>query len=258
MAKNTPAKDPRKGDDRNLVIVDQDFGQPDLEDRMWLFWLRNRVLILSFLALIIAAILGYIAFLAGKEYSLRSLQDEYQTVGEKPDEKLFFARAHANTPLAGVAALEAADKLYEEKDYAGAAGTYAEARKNFDVKNSFEAMFAGRALSGEAFARIYAGEREKGAELLDLLAKNPAYPNAFRGQAGYSLALLAYEKNDLDGARNRLDSMSRELGGNNPWLLKVSRLLADIPALSKPEPVPAVGEPAPEPAPEKSADSQAK
>ena len=31
-----------KGDDRNLVVVDEDFAQADAEDRLWHLWERHR------------------------------------------------------------------------------------------------------------------------------------------------------------------------------------------------------------------------
>ncbi len=38
MPEDRSNKQPPAGDDRNLVVVDDDFVNADTEDRLWLFW----------------------------------------------------------------------------------------------------------------------------------------------------------------------------------------------------------------------------
>ena len=42
MPEDRSNKQPPAGDDRNLVVVDEDFVNADTEDRLWLFWERNQ------------------------------------------------------------------------------------------------------------------------------------------------------------------------------------------------------------------------
>lgn len=235
MAKKAFQKDPRRGDDRNLVIVDQDFGQPDLEDRMWLFWVRNRGVIILSILLVIVATLGYIVWHAAGHYSQGARQAAYQEAGDKPEAKLAFARDYAGTVLAGVAALEAADVFYEAKEFSKASEAYALARTEVSVNEPVEAVLAARAATGEAFSLLAAGKREPGKQALQQLAGNGKYPEATRGQAMYTLALLALEDKSLDEARRWLDQMDQvSAQGFNPWQQKKLELLMREPALVRP------------------------
>ncbi|MDR2844637.1 MAG: hypothetical protein LBV28_00930, partial [Puniceicoccales bacterium] len=159
MLKNDKKQDPRKGDDRNLVLVDQDFGQPDLEDRIWLFWIRNKVPILSTATLAILGTLGVIAWFALADYKLESLQAEYQSTADTPEAKLAFARANAGVPLAGIAALDAADRYYSDKKYTEATAAYVLAKDSIAPTDKVLAAFAGRAQLGIAFSKLNAGDR---------------------------------------------------------------------------------------------------
>lgn len=234
MPKNDSIRDPRKGDDRNLVLIDQDFGQPDLEDRMWLFWVRNKTVILGLGVVLILGALGYIGWHAWSDHRLAALQAEYQALGDKPEDKLAFARANAGQPLAGIAALEVADQYFKDKKYPEAAGAYALARANFPLADKTSAAFAGRALLGEAFSKLNGTDPTGGAAALTTLARTPAYPDAERAHALYTLALLAVEKKDFAAARGWLDAMDRDVDPNNPWAMHKRQLIAYEPALAKP------------------------
>lgn len=234
MSKDVPhKKDPRPGDDRNLVLVDQDFGQPDLEDRMWLFWLRNRVAILGIGILVVAGVLGWIAWAAMAEWQLGSLKSEAQRVGETPEERLSFARKHAGKPIAGVNALHVADQFYSEKKFTEAASAYALAKDCFPATDSFHAAPAGRALMGLAFCKLQNADRDGGVALLSELAGSPAFLEAHRAQAYYSLAILAVETRDFASARKWLDAMDRDAPGGG-WAMSKQQLILLVPELAKP------------------------
>ena len=234
MAKKAFQKDPRRGDDRNLVLVDQDFGQPDLEDRMWLFWVRNRSAIVGGAVLVIVAILGYIVWHAVGTYSLGAMQATYQETGAKPEAKLEFAKQYEGHALAGVAALEAADSFYKDKHFEKAAAAYVFAQKNFSPKVPVQSASMARALVGEAFALQASGKQEAGAAILQRLADDNRFPMADRGQAMYNLVLLALEKQSLEEARQWLDTMDKVLPANNPWQQKKLMLIMQEPRLLKP------------------------
>ncbi|MDR2981682.1 MAG: tetratricopeptide repeat protein, partial [Puniceicoccales bacterium] len=230
-------KDPRRGDDRNLVIVDQDFGQPDLEDRMWLFWIRNKVAIMGGGLLIVIGILGYIGWHAVGDFKLSSMQAEYQNIGEGVEAKLLFASKYEGHPLAGIAALDAADNLFKEKKYDESANAYAQARKSLAANDNFQAAYAGRAILGVAFSKLNASDKEGAIVAFKELAKSAsvmeAYPTAERAQAMYNLALIAVEKKDYTEARKWLDAMDRDIDPLNPWQDQKRRLMGFEPELAK-------------------------
>jgi len=237
MAQSAKHKDPRKGDDRNLVIVDQDFGQPDLEDRMFLFWTRNKTTILSVSALTVAAAIAAIVWFWLADFRLGLLQDAYQGVADKPEARLAFARENDGKPLAGVAALEAADAFFKDGKFKEAADGYAFAAKNFDPTDSFGAAYAGRAQLFGAFARLRLNDADGRAALADV-AGNRALPNAFRGRALHTLGVLAIARGDLAEARKALDETDR-IDPRGAWAFAKRELLLLAPELSKP-PAPAV------------------
>jgi hypothetical protein len=245
-------KDPRPGDDRNLVLVDQDFGQPDFEDRMWLFWLRNRVAILAISGLVVAGALGWIAWAAMAEWRFEALKSEARRAGETPLEKMDFARKHAGKPIAGVNALDAADQFYAEKKFTSAATAYTLARTCFPTTDPFHAAPAGRAMIGLAFCKLQSADHDGGAALLSELAGSPAFLEAHRAQACYSLAVLAVEKRDFAGARKWLDAMDKD-APNGGWAAPKQQLILLVPELAKPaaETTPATTAPAVPTPPEK-------
>ena len=245
----TKSNHARKGDDRNLVIVDQDFGQPDLEDRMWLFWVRNKILIVSIGMILVIGALGYIAWCAFSDYKVFSLQAEYQAVAQTPDARLSFARKNQGAPIAGIAAIEAGDQLYKDGKFAEAGEAYAFARGNFPLEEKFMAAFAGLAMLGSALARIKNADRDGGIAVLMELARTPYFLATHRGEAMYKLVVLALEKNDIVSARQWLDALDRELPPGNEWAKGKQELLRLEPALMQPDPVPAPAAPAPEASP---------
>jgi tetratricopeptide (TPR) repeat protein len=234
----------RKGDDRNLVIVDQDFGQPDLEDRMWLFWIRNRVFILGISAILVIGALGYITWSAISDYKLSSMQGEYRAVAQTSDARLSFARKNQGTPISGIAAIEAGDQLYKENKFAEAEAAYAFALGNFSLDDKFATAFAGRAKLGIALARINNADRDGGVKVLTELAQMPRFLATHRGEAIYKLVVLALEKNDLTEARKWFDTLDRELPPANEWAKAKQELLRLEPTLMQPEPVPVAEAPA--------------
>ncbi|MDR3229410.1 MAG: hypothetical protein LBT53_08380 [Puniceicoccales bacterium] len=235
MGKNDSAKkDPRKGDDRNLVVVDQDFGQPDLDDRIFLFWTRHKVAILASCFLAVAGTASWIAWAAAQDFRLAAFQNEYKAVADKPADKLAFAAANKGKPLAGIAALEAADALFADKKFADADKAYAAARENFNVADKALAALAARAHIGTAFAKIEAANPAAAAATLAEIAEIRAYPAALRGRALYTLALLALEKKDFATTRKWLDRIDRDVATESVWVAQKRNLVTSVPELAIP------------------------
>ncbi|MDR1817919.1 MAG: hypothetical protein LBR07_07120 [Puniceicoccales bacterium] len=223
-------KDPRRGDDRNLVIVDQDFGQPDLEDRMFLFWTRNKTTILAISGLLIAGAIAAILWFAAADFRLHLLQDEYTKTAATPDARLAFARANAGKPLAGVAALEAGDDLFKQEKYADAAGAYALAVQNLPASEKAAAAFAARAQLFLGFAKLNAKDAAGATAAIEQTARAANYPVTFRCRAIYTLALLAVERGNNAEARRWLDEVDR-LDPQNTWAAEKQELIALVPSL---------------------------
>ncbi|MDR0534940.1 MAG: hypothetical protein LBG65_01055 [Puniceicoccales bacterium] len=236
--------DSRKGDDRNLVLVDQDFGQPDFEDRMFLFWVRNKALILGVAGVAIVASVGAIIFKAVARHRLETLQNAYTTAvaAGKPEALLAFSRENAGQPLARVAAIEAGDKYFGEKKYDEAAKAYAIAggSAGAGAGENVSAVFSGRAALGAAFSELYALRKDAATKAFVAIQNTPAHPAGVRGQALLSLAILAVEADDLAAARKWLDTMDRTLPANDPWLMARASLLEQVPALTVQAQPPAV------------------
>jgi hypothetical protein len=238
---SSPKKSPLKGDDRNIVVVDQDFGQPDLDDRIFLFWSRHRVPVLVACLLAVTAAATWIGWSAVEHIRLGWLQDEYHAAPDTPEGKLAFAAANKGKPLAGIAALEAADKLFIDKKFADAAKVYAQAVENFDARDKALAALALRARLGIAFAKIETKDAAAEQTLLEIADTKDA-PASFRGRALYTLAILALEKKDFAAARkwlDRIDRDVREVDPNNAWVAEKANLAANVPELAVPTAKPA-------------------
>ncbi|MDR1497794.1 MAG: hypothetical protein LBS59_05200 [Puniceicoccales bacterium] len=229
--KTNRTHDPRKGDDRNLVIVDEDFGRLGFEDRLGLFWERNKTTVTTLFTLTIVGILAAIGWFALSDYRVSALQDDFQKRANTVEAKLAFARVNAGRPLAGVSALEAADSLYKDSKYAEAAEAYALARKSFALADKNSAAFAGRALLGFASAKFFGGDRSGAVAALTELARSPAYASAQRGEAFYNLALLALEKNEIAEARQWLNTMDRSIRPDSVWVSRKQELFLQFPSL---------------------------
>jgi hypothetical protein len=67
MSENRPPKQTPIDDDRNLVVVDDDFVNADAEDRLWLFWERNKTIIVRSITSIVVGVIAFLAFYFWKE-----------------------------------------------------------------------------------------------------------------------------------------------------------------------------------------------
>lgn len=228
MSEESRQKPPR-GDDRNLVIVDEDFAQADSEDRLWLFWERNRDRLVGGTVAIVVGLIAWFAFLSWSESRAEALRAEYATVKDDAG-RTAFAASHQGETLAAVALLEVADSLKSAGKPAvaayDAAAVAAEAAGNTPVLRTIGWR-----------ARLYAGllAQEAGAAdattRLTAVAETSAAPDALRGQAMLALTRGALAKSDLTGARAWLDKMDRQLGPNHPWREEQRQLIVSEPSL---------------------------
>ena len=129
MAEDSSKKRPPSDDDRNLVVVDEDFANADAEDRLWLFWERNKNLIVRGTTVVVLAIIGAIGFHFWQESKREDLGLAYVACQDEAARRAF-AAAHPGEPLAAVALLEVADDLRRANKLEEAAKTYEAAGKS--------------------------------------------------------------------------------------------------------------------------------
>ena len=77
MPEDSSNKQPPAGDDRNLVVVDEDFVNADTEDRLWLFWERNKGIIVKGTFGVVVGILAFLAYFFWNESRREALGEEF-------------------------------------------------------------------------------------------------------------------------------------------------------------------------------------
>lgn len=217
-----------KGDDRNLVVVDEDFAQADAEDRLWLFWERHRSTIVGSVTAVIIGLVAWFAYRAWDDSRQEAVREAYAALTDDAGRRAFAAE-HAGSPLATAALLTIADDLQSKGK--GTSKAYAEAA----------AADPGPSRAGQALAwraRLYAGllaldegATADGLARLAEVADASEAPDALRGPAFLALARAAIAAKDPAKAREWLDKMDRLLGPDHPWRDEQRRLIATEPAL---------------------------
>jgi len=217
-----------RDDDRNLVVVDEDFAHADAEDRMWLFWERHKERLLGGFAAVVAGLIAWFGYAAWSESRREDIRLAYAAAREDEAALRAFAAGHPGHPLAGAALLRVADRLQREGK-----GTVA-------AYDAAAAVDPGPTRAGQTLrwrARLYAGllAADQGdasaARRLTEVAEAPEAPEALRGPAFLALARASLATKDAAGARAWLDKMDRLLGPNHPWREEQRRLIASEPAL---------------------------
>ena len=212
-----------------MVIVDDDFAQADSEDRLWLFWERNRDRLIGGTVAIVVGLIAWFAVQSWIENRAEQLRTDFAEVKDDAG-RMAFAAAHPGEILSAVALLEIADNLKTAGKPAVAAYDAAAAA----------ATAAGTNPSVQALhwrARLYAGllAQDTGAtdaaSRLTAVAEAAAAPDALRGPAMLALVRGALAKSDVAGARAWLDKMDRQLGPNHPWREEQRQLIVSEPSL---------------------------
>ena len=220
----THAEDPRAGDDRNLVVVDESFAEADFEDRAWLFWQRRRKVVFGLVALAFLGVLGWGAWNLYQKHALAELQAAYQQLDDSAG-YLAFAQAHPDTPLGRMAVLQAADELYAKGQYKDAAPVYAQA------VTAWQADPVGqRARLGHALSLLQGGDPTTGRQELETLANDSQVLDNFRAEAGYYVAVLSLQAGDIDGAHGWIERVAG-LPDAGTWGREATDLAQLAPAL---------------------------
>lgn len=238
---------PAAGDDRNLVLVDEDFQDADFEDRVWLFWQRHGRKTVTGAVVLFLAIIGVIVYVEVGKMRLEALKAEY-AAAETAEQKLAFARGNESDPLAGTAYFAVGGEYADAGKFAEAADAFGNAARVFSGEKEFYAMRDRASIAQAAcLARQNTPDAEAQADaLLKKLAGTPDADPLYRGQAMYELAAVALAKGDLSASRLWLNEMDRALDPMNPWQIRKGALIALEPKLAQPETPAAVPAAAPE------------
>lgn len=189
-------------DERKTVILDENLEGVEFDDKVWLYWTRNKKSIIFSVVLAFAIIVGVQSYKLYKQYSAKALSDVYlaaQTSAELEN----FAKEHAGTNLAGVANLQNADSLYKANNYAQAKLAYSKAAKDLS-----STVLYGRALLGEAVCQ-YALDKTHGIKSLETVYAQQSIEPAYKAQAGYLLGLAYRTQGKSAEARKILESVAQ-------------------------------------------------
>ncbi|MEY3828309.1 MAG: hypothetical protein RL636_10 [Verrucomicrobiota bacterium] len=232
MAEDSSKKRPPSDDDRNLVVVDEDFANADAEDRLWLFWERNKNLIVRGTTVVVLAIIGAIGFHFWQESKREELGLAYVACQDEAARRAF-AAAHPGEPLAAVALLEVADDLRRANKLEDAAKTYEAAGKSVVGDAKAVKAIATRARLYAALTRHELGQAEAIAGIVAVAEDNTA-PDTLRGYAMYVLANLALTKGDSAEAAKWVNLMDKRLKPNHVWASDKAWLVRSEPSLLTP------------------------
>lgn len=189
-------------DERKTVVLDEDLENVDFDDKVWLYWKRNR----NFIILTVTAVLAIIVGVQGwKMYTANhasSMASGYE-IAHSTNDLHNFAKSNAGTKLGALAMLESADKFYSEKKYAEAKQMYAQSAKALKSTVLF-----GRALLGEAMSEYMTSPDAGIGKLGDVFA-NASVDASFRAQAGLNLAQAQISAGKPADARKVLEEISK-------------------------------------------------
>jgi len=235
----TPSTPNPAGDDRNLVPVEATTAV-SFEDKLHLFWKRNRTAVLGLCVAIVAAILAK----GGWDYYSRQKEldvEKAYAAATSADQLKAFIVAHPNHALGGIAQLRTADEAY-------AAGKSADAIAGYDKAISVlkTGPLAARAKLGRALAKVQAGKVPEATTELKQMADDAGQFKSIRAEAAYHLTSLAVEARDGVEAQKFVDQLN-QIDPMGAWAQRAMMLRATLPATPAPATAtPATGTPAAE------------
>lgn len=204
---STPAKpsSPASSSDANAVLV------LSFDERLRLFWQKNGSKILIVCAILLIAIIakgGWDALQASKQ---RAISADYASAGSTPEKLQSFATANPGHVLSGIALLRVADEDYK-------AGKYAEAITGYEKAATVQGdtFLAARAKLGLAMAKVAAGRGAEGETSLTQIANDATIDKAFRAEAAYQLASLAFGAGKMDEVKKNVDLIT-QIDPASPW-----------------------------------------
>ncbi|MEI6597431.1 MAG: hypothetical protein WCL22_00130 [bacterium] len=217
-------------DDRNLVVVDDDFIHADAEDKLWLFWQRNQTVIIRGTTAVVVGLIGFLAFHFWQIARQESLGESYIAC-QDDNARRAFAAENKGEVLAGVALLEVADNLRKNNKLTEAARAYDEAVLSFKNAEAPALKALGtRAKLYAALTKVDLGQAGAEAGLV-VVADDPTAPDTLRGYAMIVLANNALTKGDNASAAKWINLMDKRLRPSNVWAADKNWLVRSEPGL---------------------------
>jgi|GEM_PF-757910 len=208
-------------DERKTVILDEDLQGLELEDRVWLYWRKNKNFILGTILLAFFIVVGVQAYKHYKASSFNSLASAYEAAAT-PEALDAFAKQNAGTALAGIAILQNADASYAAKDYAKAAGLYLASQK--DLAGN---LLQGRARLGQGMSLLLGGKPEDGKAVLNALIADVSAQASFKAEAAYNLGLFEIANGKPQEAKALLEGVVAN-PANGVWVQLAQEALGRI------------------------------
>ena len=231
----TPSTPSPAGDDRNLVPVDATTALT-FEDRLHLFWKKNRNVVLGFCIAVLLVIIGKGVW----DYLARQKELEVEKAygaATNTEQLKSFAAAHPNHMLGGIAQLRIADEAYAAAKSADAIAAYDKALELLKT-----GPLAARARLGRALAKAQAGTAAEATTELKQIADDANQFKAVRAEAAYHLTSLAVEAGNATEAQKYVDQLN-QIDPMGAWAQRAIMLRATLPATA----APALTTPAPTP-----------
>lgn len=225
---------PPAGDDRNLVVVDEDFVNADTEDKLWLFWERHQGTIVRTATAIVVGIIAYLAYFFWHESRQQDIGIEFTACQDEAARRAF-AKSHEGEPLAAVALIEVADDLKKAGKFPEAAKAYDEAGRLAGLAGKAPAVttLAVRARLYAALSRQETGDA-KAEESIIAVAEDVSAPETLRGFAMLTLVNNAVAKGDKAKATQWLNAMDKRLRVGHIWNSDKAMLVQTEPSLVLP------------------------
>jgi len=236
-----PLSGPASGDDRNLVVVDDNYVGGDFEDRMWLFWSRQSGNIVRIILVACLVVIGWQGWKLYQAHLVTQLQEEYQAAADGPS-LLAFAQAHADSQFGKLAQIEAADAFYKAGQFKDAAKAYEQAAIAWSGDNNSQ-----RARVGQGLSLLQSGQVDDGKKLLETMANDTQAMENFRAEASFYLAVLAVQAGDLTEASKWTDKIDGFKSATS-WISQ-AKMLTDSVAVSGGKPITSMASPVTTPAP---------
>lgn len=188
-------------DERKTVVLDEDLEGVDFDDKVWLYWNRNKNFILFTIVAAFAIVIGIQGWKMYKANSASAISAAYEAAAT-PEALAAFAKEHAGTQLAGLALLQGADAAYASGKYADAQKLYSSASADLGGTVLF-----GRAKLGEAVSASSAGDA-KGIDMLKAVYGNSSIAQSYRAQAGYLCGLALENAGKAEEAKKIFKEVS--------------------------------------------------
>lgn len=189
-------------DERKTVVLDEDLENVEFDDKVWLYWKRNRnfIMLTLFAALlIVVGTQGWKMYSASVNAELASAYEAASANGTLAD----FAKTNAGAKLSGVALMENADKFYNEAKYTEAKADYQKAQSALKSTILF-----GRVKLGEAVCE-YMISKKSGKTMLEGVFNDASIDGSYRAQAGYMLAQAQLAEGDKAAAKTVLENIAK-------------------------------------------------